>query len=92
MDKHDRYFNERKGTDELKITTINPHRVQMFSINEIWKSIQHRLVELKIIKNPEVDSDEEGEDSAEVDDNYDFEKLVKERVNYLFKGRKNASK
>ena len=36
IDKQDRYYQERNGKDMLKYTNINPHRVQMFSITEIW--------------------------------------------------------
>jgi hypothetical protein len=66
----------------------------MFSINEIWKFLEGRLVELKIMKDPGAGggSDCSDEDSVEVDDDFDFEKLAKERVKFLFRGRRGASK
>lgn len=53
IDKQDRIMQERTGKDMLKHTNINPHRVQMFSITEIWKFLEQRLIELEVMKDPD---------------------------------------
>lgn len=39
LDADDRYLRERKGRAQLDWQKINPHRVQMFSINEVWRCV-----------------------------------------------------
>ena len=92
-DKQDRIFQERKGADQLNTLKINPHRVQMFSINEIWQSMQSRLIQLNVLKDPEVESfaSDEGE-STEIEDATDFAQFAPNRIQFLFKGKKNQDK
>ena len=88
MDEQDRVYQERKGNFMLNIEKINPNRVQIFSLNEIWSCVEKRLIELKVMKDPEVDSFDSDSDSTEMEDNFDFVTQAKERVDTLFKGKK----
>jgi hypothetical protein len=67
---------------------INPHRVQLFSINEIWSCVSKRLIELKVMKDPEIDSADSDSDSTEMEEDFDFVAVAKERASTLFKGKK----
>lgn len=62
----------RKGEDELNPLKVNPHRVQLFSINEIWKSVQQRLIELDIMKDPDLDSLASESESTDFEEGFDF--------------------
>lgn len=53
MDQQDRFMRERRGKKERDWQVVNPHRVQMFSLNEVWKCVQQRLVELNVMKDPD---------------------------------------
>ncbi len=64
----------------------------MFSINEIWHCVQERLIELNVMKDPDVESFGSASDSTEFDDDFDFVKLGGERVGHLFKGKKSKEK
>ena len=72
----------------LQTAQINPNRVQIFSLNEIWDCVQRRLIELKVMKDPEVDSFDSDSDSTEMEDDFDFVAIAKERMGTLFKGKK----
>lgn len=91
-DKKDKIWQERKGRDELKVTKINPHRVQMFSLNEVWKLVQSRLIALNIMDDPDIASEESGSDSSEVEDTVDFCNFAESRIAGLFKGKKGKEK
>jgi hypothetical protein len=60
----------------------------MFSINEIWDCVSKRLIELKVMKDPEIDSAGSESDSTEMEDDWDFVTIAKERASTLFKGKK----
>ena len=60
----------------------------MFSIGEIWRCIQQRLIELNVMKDPDTISIGSASDSTEYEDDFDFVKLGQERVGHLFKGKK----
>ena len=79
MDQQDRIFQERVGNAALETSHINPNRVQIFSLNEIWDCVQARLIELKVMKDPEVDSFDSDSDSTEMEDDFDFVTIAKER-------------
>ena len=64
----------------------------MFSINEIWRCVQQRLIELNVMKDPDVESIGSASDSTEFEDDFDFVKLGAERVGHLFKGKKSKDK
>ena len=42
-----------KGKPHFDALKVNPHRVQMYSINEIWHCIARRLFELGVMQNPD---------------------------------------
>lgn len=88
MDEQERIYQERIGNFMLQAAKINPNRVQLFSLNEIWDCVQRRLIELKVMKDPEVDSFGSDSDSTEMDDDFDFVAVAKERMSTLFKGKK----
>ena len=50
--------------------------------------MQRRLIELKVMKDPEVDSFDSDSDSTEMEDDFDFVTIAKERMGTLFKGKK----
>ena len=92
VDAQDRYYMDRKGQDALDVMKINPHRVQLFSISEIWHCVRARLIELNVMKDPDLDSFASESDSTEWEDEFDFIKRGKERIGELFKGKKSAEK
>ena len=92
MDEQDRLLQERKGAFMLDAMKINPHRVQLFSINEIWQCISKRLIELRVMKDPECDSLASDSDSTEVEEDCDFVQVASERVHSLFKGKKKQDR
>jgi len=69
LDDQDRFWIERRGPEELQPNFINPHRVQIFSFEEIWKGILARLVELKVLRDPDDMVEEAGDD----DDSTEYE-------------------
>jgi hypothetical protein len=88
MDEQDRIYQERLGKDELDFKKVNPHRVQLFSINEIWRCLKGKLVELNVIRDMDVLSvQSEHEESDELPDSYDFLRLKKLRLKNLFSER-----
>ena len=84
---------ERRDDFELNPLKVNPHRVQLYSINEIWRCVQGRLIELKIMKDPELESENisDGE-STDVEDDIDFKQFASERLPELFKGKQNLER
>lgn len=92
MDKQDRLLQERSGAFMLDAMKINPHRVQLFSINEIWQCVSKRLIELRVMKDPEGDSVASDSDSTEVEEDCDFVQVASERVHSLFKGKKKQDR
>ena len=71
---------------------INPHRVQLFSISEIWGSVKERLIELKVMKDPDVESYGSDSDSTEMEDEFDFKARTRERVETLFNAKRGKDK
>lgn len=69
----DQIYMERRH-NEINTTKCNPHRVRIYSLNEIWKNILARLVELKVLKDPDdTDSEDlEFNESEELEDDFDF--------------------
>lgn len=51
---------------------MNPHKVQMFSIEEIWKAVLARLVKLDVLRDPDDDSEGSDEDSTDLEEEFDF--------------------
>lgn len=45
-----------KGKPIFDALRVNPHRVQLYSINEIWSCVARRLFELGIMQNPDEES------------------------------------
>lgn len=81
----------RKDKDELDTKLMNPHKVQLFSLNEIWKNILSRLVELNVIKDPDDFDEDSGESSEELEDEFDFVKYGQLRVGRLLKNKRLKS-
>lgn len=44
---------------EGPLAPIDPHRVQLFSFQEIWKGVVTRLAELNVLKDPDAKADDE---------------------------------
>jgi hypothetical protein len=89
-DKKDRFIYERKGKDQVDTINLNPHRVQMFSIEEIWKAILKRLVDLNVMRDPDDDHYESDNESTDLDDEFDFVHHGQNRVGRLFKDKRCA--
>ena len=49
----------------------------MFSLSEIWKHVQKRLVSLNLIKDPDADS--EGESSSDISENDDLMDIMRKK-------------
>lgn len=93
MDDHGRFFQERVGKDELDFNKVNPHRVQLFSINEIWKCIKGKLIELNVIRDSEVlGITSNGDESDEIPDHFDFVRFKNLRLKNLFGERHDQEK
>jgi hypothetical protein len=76
------------GLDQLDTKQMNPHRVQMYSIEEIWKAVLTRLVKLDVLRDPDDDSEGESEDSTDLEDDFDFIAKAEKRVGNLFKHKR----
>jgi len=63
---------------------INPHRVQMFSLQEIWNGIMQRLITLGVIKNPELESVRTESESSDLSEDFDFTHEGLRRVGTFF--------
>jgi len=59
----------------------------MFSINEIWHVIQNRLIDLKVMKDPDEESLGSASESTEFEDDFDFCMKAGERVGHLFRAK-----
>lgn len=93
MDEQDRYFQDRRGSDELQVEHINPHRVQLFSMNEIWKCIKDRLIQINIIRKPEEDFGEQSDASSDAEpDDLTLKDLAKRRLPNLFGNRSSMER
>lgn len=92
LDEQDRYLQERKGQDALNLLKVNPHRVQLFSLNEIWKCVQDRLIELEILQDPDADSLASDSDSTDFEENFDFMQKGPERIGKMMYGKKPKDK
>ena len=64
----------------------------MFSINEIWKCISQRLVEMDVMADPDEGSDEEAELSSELENDFDFVEAANKRSGAFFKGSAGKKK
>jgi hypothetical protein len=89
MDEQDRVYRERKGKAMLDWQKINPHRVQMFSIQEIWRCVQQRLIELDVMKDPDAQQVVDDGDSTELEEDFDFVEAARARADTLFKKKKS---
>jgi hypothetical protein len=89
LDTTDRFYKVREGIDQLDTKKLNPHRVQMYSIEEIWKAILARLVKLDVLRDPDDDSEGEDSDSTDLEDEFDFIPKAEKRVGRLFKAKRN---
>lgn len=88
-DKDGRIMVERRGLDQqFNALKVNPHRVQMFSINEIWRCISQRLVDLEVMKDPDEDSANSDHDSTDFEEDFDFLEAAKRRKGNLLRGKK----
>ena len=69
------------------------HRVQMFSLEEIWKNIENRLIKLNILIDPLIKAQLAAEDGDESDDlnpkKIDFEKEAAKRSGYFLAKKHN---
>lgn len=88
MDEQDRIFQERRGKDAHNPMKINPHRVQMFSINEIWNTVSRRLIELNVMKDPDVEDYHSDSDSDEWEQRWNFVHEGRKRQGKFFVGKK----
>ena len=90
-DELDKILMERKDKHEIDTQKCNPHRVQVYSLNEIWKNMMARLVELKVLRDPDDDSEaDEGEiDSSDLEGDFDFIHEGRKRVGRLLKNKRH---
>jgi len=88
-DGQDRIVKERKGVEVQDVLKINPHKVQMFSLNEIWKSVLEKLVELNVLQDPDADAFLSDEDSDELKDEFDFVVHGSRRIGRLLKEKRS---
>lgn len=92
-DEDGRIFKENrtreKGKPLFDPLKVNPHRVQLYSIAEIWHCVSRRLFELGIMHNPDEKSQDEAVDSESDDlrDDFDFAETVEARMDKLFRGK-----
>ena len=56
----------------LDTKQLNPHRVQIYSIEEIWKAILARLVQLDVLRDPDEEVIEEDSESSELDEEFNY--------------------
>ena len=56
----------------LDTKSLNPHRVQIYSIEEIWKAVLNRLVQLDVLNDPDEDAIEEDSESSELEEEFDY--------------------
>ena len=63
----------------------------MFSLNEIWKCILARLVELNVLRDPEDDSNASDEESDDLGTEFDFVHHGNKRVGKLFNNKKSKN-
>ena len=62
----------------------------MFSLNEIWKCVLARLVDLNVLRDPDADSaNTDDDESDELEDNFDFVLHGRERVGKLFNSKRS---
>lgn len=88
LDKNDRIYKVREGTQILDTRNMNPHKVQMYSIEEIWKAVLARLVKLDVLRDPDDDSEGSDEDSTDLEDEFDFVAKAQRRVGKLLKEKR----
>lgn len=67
---------------------MNPHKVQMFSIEEIWKAVLARLVKLDVLRDPDDDSEGTDDDSTDLEEEFDFVAKAQKRVGKLLKEKR----
>lgn len=62
----------------------------MFSLNEIWKCVLNRLVELNVLKDPDAAQEfASDDDSTELEEDFDYIYHAKKRVGVLFKNKRS---
>ena len=61
----------------------------MFSINEIWRCISQRLVDLEVMKDPDEDSLNSDHDSTDFEEDFDFLEAAAKRKGNLLRGKKS---
>jgi predicted nucleotidyltransferase component of viral defense system len=77
----------------LDTNSLNPHRVQVYSIEEIWKAILARLVQLSVLRDPNEKFITEDSESTELDGEFDFVEKASKRVDkFLMKTRSRKDK
>ena len=88
MDDQDRLYKVREGPNMLDTRKMNPHKVQMYSLEEIWKAVLARLVKLDVLRDPDDDSEGEDNDSTDLEDDFDFVAKAQKRVGKLLKEKR----
>ena len=86
--KENRMQRGGKGKPQFDPLKVNPHRVQMFSINEIWHCVSRRLGELGVMHYPDEKSQQcIDSDSDQLDDDFDFREAIEHRIDSVFTGK-----
>ena len=86
--KENRLQRGDKGKPQFDPLKVNPHRVQMFSINEIWHCVSRRLGELGVMHDPDEKSQKcIDSDSEQLDDDFDFREAIESRIDSVFTGK-----
>ena len=77
-----------------ELVDMDPHRIQVFSFEEIWRGVIKRLVALNIMKDPDeaakiraADLEEVSSDEYEDGDNFNFVKMATARSGRLLAGK-----
>ena len=60
----------------------------MFSLNEIWGSVQKRLIELDIMKDPDLESMASESESTDFEETFDFMEKAEARFGRFMLGKK----
>lgn len=76
---------------------LDPHRIQMFSFEEIWQNVVSRLIELKVMRDPEVVKREkaaaemeQSDSSSDYEEEFNFIGKAREREGRIFAGKVKA--
>jgi hypothetical protein len=67
----------------LDTRSLNPHRIQIYSIEEIWKAMLERLIHLEVLRDPDENIAEDS-DSDDLEDDFDYIEKVEPKIPKMF--------